>query len=500
MLPTIIEMALPVTIVLLLLGMAVAIAVVKGNGMAKKLTLWGHIVAFALSLVMLVVTMGAEPISLAIGAEPWNFYVLVGPLDAFMVSLIVGVSLLIMWASVTMIDHDVEEKRIPLYYALMCVLIATLCGVVIFENFFNIFLMVEFSSFAAAGIVIIKNKPENMRAGLKYLTLSILGSSFILMGIITLYFLTDSLSLTGVYAGLSQNFISNESTVRNALMFITIGIALKSALFPLHIWLPDAHGTAPSPSSAVLSSLVLKAYIFLYIKILYKAIGADILQSDEILLLILYVVMLTGAAAMLAGSTMALLQRDIKRMVAYSSVAQIGYIFMGIGMGTQLGLFAAIFHILVHAVTKAVLFLAAGSIIEQTGNRMIDKMSGLGMQMPKTMALFTVGALSMVGIPLFIGFNSKWFFAMSMIDAQHIWLLGVLALSSLLNGCYYLPIVVRAFFGKEAREAAEAKMSLERPTKALVPILVLGGLIIILAVFGSPINDYIHMGIERIWQ
>jgi len=433
-----------------------------------------------------------------IGAEPWNFYVLVTQLDAFMVALFTGVSLLILWASTTMIDHDVEEKRIPLYYSLMCVLIATLCGVVIFENFFNIFLMVEFSSFAAAGIVIIKNKPENMKAGLKYLTLSILGSSFILMGIVILYSVTDYLSLTGIYSSLHYTYTGNEYAVRNAMVFITIGTALKSALFPLHIWLPDAHGTAPSPSSAVLSSLVLKAYIFLYIKILHKAIGMDIILQDEFLALILYLVMLTGAAAMLAGSIMALLQRDIKRMIAYSSVTQVGYIFLGIGMGTRLGLFAALFHIMAHAVTKAVLFLVAGSIIEQTHNRDISNMGGIGVRMRITMTLFTIGALSMVGIPMFIGFNSKWFFAMGIIDSHQLWLLGILALSSLLNGCYYFPIVIKAFFGKEA-DAAQGLPSLERPTKDLAPIIVLAALVIIIAVFGGPINSYIHTGIDSIW-
>jgi len=483
---------------MILLAAAVAIVLVKDNAFAKRVTIVAHVAAFALSGVMLSVTSNSEPISMALGAEPWNFYVLVTQLDAFMVTLFIGVSLLILWASTTMIDHDIEGKRIPLYYALMCVLIATLCGVVIFENFFNIFLMVEFSSFAAAGIVIIKNKPENMRAGLKYLTLSILGSSFILMGIVILYFLTDSLSLTGIYASLGQVYADNQDAVRNALVFITVGTALKSALFPLHIWLPDAHGTAPSPSSAVLSSLVLKAYIFLYIKILHKAIGTEIIFQDEFLTLILFLVMVTGAGAMLAGSIMALLQRDIKRMIAYSSVAQVGYIFLGIGMGTRLGLFAAIFHIMAHAVTKAVLFLVAGSIIEQTHNRDIGNMGGLGIQMRITMALFTVGALSMVGIPLFIGFNSKWFFAMSIIDSQHIWLLAILALSSLLNGCYYFPIVIRAFFGKSAEEA-QGSGSLERPAKHLAPIMLLAGLVILIAVFGGPINSYIHAGIDSIW-
>ena len=490
---------LPLMILLILFIAAIIIMALRTNTAAKKVAIFAHVLAFALSIVMLTDSAN-EPIRWMLGAEPWNFYVWVTPLDAFMVSLFVGVNLLITWASLSMMDHELSHTRIRLHYALVCVLIASLCGIVIFESFFNIFLMVELSTFVAAGIVIIKNKPENMRAGFKYLALSILGSSLILMGIIILYFLTGYFSMTGIHASLSQDFIGNENAVRNALVFITLGAALKSALLPLRIWLPDAHSTAPSPSSAVLSSLVLKAYIFLYIKILYKSIGADILQSDEVLPLILTVVMVTGVTAMLAGSILALLQKDIKRMIAYSSVSQIGYIFMGIGMGTRLGLFAALFHILVHAITKAVLFLAAGSIIGQTHNRTIDKMSGIGIHMPKTMALFTVGALSMVGIPLFIGFNSKWFFAISMIDSQRMWLLGVLVLSSLLNGSYYLPIVFRAFFGKEARAAAEINQPMERPTRELAPILILGSFIIILAVFGGPINDYIQVGIESIWQ
>ena len=490
---------LALIILLILFAAAILIMFLRDNANVKRLALIAHALAFAVS-VKLLLDAANEPIQWMLGAEPWNFYVLVNPLNAFMVSLFTGVSLLITWASLSMMDHELEPPRIRVHYALAAVLIATLCGIVIFESFFNIFIMVELSTFAAAGLVIVKKGPANLRAGFKYLALSILGSSLILMGIIILYFLTGYFSMTGIHAGLSRDFVGNENAVRSALVFVTLGAALKSALFPLHIWLPDAHSTAPSPSSALLSSLVLKAYIFLYIQILYKAIGAEILYTDEVLRLILTVVMVAGAVAMLAGSILALLQKDIKRMIAYSSVAQIGYIFMGIGIGTRLALFAAMFHILVHAITKAVLFLAAGSIYEQTHNRVIDKMGGIGIQMPKTMLLFTVSALSMVGLPLFLGFNSKWFFAISMIDAYRLWLLGALVLSSLLNGCYYLPIVFRAFYGKEAKEAAERKQSLERPTKDLMPIFILGSFVILLAVFGRPINDYIQAGIEIIWQ
>lgn len=490
---------LPIAIVMIFFVMAIPMGFAKSGAVAKRLALITHSVNFILAAVMLNTVSDGSLIRLVLGAEPWNFHVLVGPLDAFLVMIFTGVSLLIIWASTTMIDHDLEPKRVPLYYALMSMLIATLCGVVIVENFFNIFLMIELSSFAAAGIVVIKSKSETMRAGLKYLTLSILGSSLILMGIIILYFLTGELSLTGIYQNLTGNYEGNEIAVRNALIFISVGTALKGALFPLHIWLPDAHGTAPSPSSAVLSSLVLKAYIFLYVKVLYKAIGSEILLNSQVLISILFTVMIVGATAMIFGSLMALLQTDIKRMIAYSSVAQIGYIFMGIGMGTRLGLFASMFHILAHAVTKAVLFLVAGSIIEQTHERTISKYGGLGYKMPVTTALFGVGAFSMVGIPLFIGFNSKWYFATAIADSSNYLLLGVLALSALLNGCYYLPILVRAFFGDDAKEAMAAKLSIERPILHLLPIIILAGLVIGLSVFGTPINYYIHMGIDVIW-
>jgi multicomponent Na+:H+ antiporter subunit D len=487
---------------MVLTGVAVILCFIKDNVLVKKIALIGHLVALVLCVFMLVATADGSSIRVVFGAEPWNFYVLAGQLDAYMVTLFVGVSTLIIWASLSMIDHDVTSARVRFYYALMCGLIASLCGIVIFENFFSIFLMVEVSSFVAVGIIIVKNKKENMRAGLKYLTLSIFGSSFILMGIIILYFLTGSLSMTGIYEALMQNYVGNEETVQNAFIFITIGTALKSALFPLHIWLPDAHSTAPSPSSAVLSSLVIKSYMFLYIKVMYKAIGVDIISGDIILSRILFMVMIIGGAAMMYGSIMAILQTDIKRMIAYSSVAQIGYIFLGVGMGTRLGLFAALFHILAHAVTKAVLFLVAGSIIEQTDNRDIRKMVGLGKRMPITMSLFTIGALSMIGIPLFVGFNSKWYFATSMIDSQLIWLLPVLLVSSLLNGCYYLPIVVRGFFAKNEDEPSDSTIippSLERSVRGLMPIIVLAGLVILLALVSSPINDYIRAGIETIW-
>ncbi|MDR2167517.1 MAG: hypothetical protein LBE35_06690 [Clostridiales bacterium] len=491
---------LPILIISILLISAVCLCFIKNVAHAKIFAMATYGAALALAVVMAATIVSDGYISLIIGSAPWNIEILAGPVDAIIVLIFTGISFFIMWASLSMLGHDLEPKRIPYYYALMSALIAALCGVVMFNSFFNIFIWIEIGSFAAAGIVIIKNKPETLKAGLKYLSLSIMGSGFMLMGIVTLFFMagTTTFSMTDLGVYIANNFAGNESSVHIALVFLTIGLALKAALFPLHIWLPDAHGSAVSPSSAVLSALVLKAPIIFYIKILHRVIGIENMLNDPFLSTMLMVVMIAGVSAMMFGSMMALLQKDIKRMIAYSSVAQIGYIFMGIGMGTTLGLLAAIFHILAHAVAKSTLFLVAGSTIEQTGEKYISKMAGLGKKMPITMALFTLGALSMIGIPLFIGFNSKWFFGMAIVDSQHIWLMIVLALSAMLNGLYYLPIVVRAYLGKEAKEAAAAKINIERPVKNLMPIMILAGLIIIIALASSPIYNYIDYAIGRI--
>ena len=490
---------LPLAIIIILIVSGLLILVAKKGSFAKVLTVGSLGVGFIISIVLASVTGNGETIKLIVGAEPWNVSLSVGPLEAFMACLFTGIGFLIMWASVTMIDHDVEKKQIPLYYFLICVLIAMLCGVVFFDNLFNIFVFVELSSFAAACIVIIKNQPENIRAGLKYLALSILGSGFVLMGIVVLYNLTGSLTMSGINAGLAPLIGTGNNSIFYAMIFIVIGVAFKSALFPMHIWLPDAHGTAPSPSSAVLSSLVLKAYVVFFIKMLHSAVGQDFVNADSNLALLLQVILVFGVIAMLVGSVFAILQTDIKRMIAYSSVAQIGYIFMGIGLGNRMGLYAAIFHILAHAVTKAGLFLVAGSIIEQTHNRRLDKMEGLGFQMPVTMIFFTVGAMSMIGIPLFIGFNSKWNFAMSIMDSRQFWVMAALAISSLLNACYYLPVVIRAFFGKEAREKAASTEKVERSFGGLLPIGILSGCVVLFAVFNSAFVSFINVIVEYIW-
>lgn len=479
-----------IAIILLLLVGAVAAVACKNDKTARLI---GFGTTFINAILAIVMTMsGPHETSL------FGLSINIGYIECFMALLFGIVGFLIVWASMSMISHDVEESKIPLFYGLVLALLGTLNAVVFFDNLLGVFVSIELSSFAAAGIVIVKNQTENVHAGLKYLSLSILGSSLVLMGMVLLYVATGGhLSIAEIGNAIQNGGVmaDKQAYVLWAYGLISGGVAFKAALFPCHIWLPDAHGTAPSPSSAILSSLVLKAYIVFYIKMVFGGVGFDLIASTPMRAL-LNVVMVVGVIAMIAGSCLAIMQTDIKRMIAYSSVAQMGYIFMGIGLGTELGLFAALFHILAHAVTKSGLFLVAGSIIEQTHNRDLTKMGGLGILMPVTMALFTIGGLSMIGIPLFVGFNGKWNFASAIVGSGNYWLLIPLSISALLNALYYLPVVIRAFFGQEAKECTEPLGSKERPIKDILPLILLACLVIAFGVAAGPVSDFLHKGIE----
>ena len=482
-------------IVLLLVG-AVAAWCCKNDKTARMIGLVVTAIDALIAVFMTVsVSSGGEQV-FQFGSGFIAQSIRIGKIECFMACIFGIIGFLIVWASMSMISHDVEKDLIPMFYGLVLALLGTLNAVVFFESMIGVFVSIELSSFAAAGIVIVKNQTENVHAGLKYLSLSILGSSLVLMGMVILYVATGALTISGIGAMIKgAGFMGEKSAyVLWAYGLITSGVAFKAALFPCHIWLPDAHGTAPSPSSAILSSLVLKAYIVFYMKMVFGGVGFDIIASSGMRIL-LNVVMVVGVVAMICGSVLAIMQTDIKRMIAYSSVAQMGYIFMGIGIGTEFGLFAALFHILAHAVTKSGLFLVAGSIIEQTHNRDLTKMGGLGKLMPITMTLFTIGGLSMIGIPLFVGFNSKWNFATGIVGSSNYWLLIPLSISALLNALYYLPVVIRAFFGQEAKEIKEPLGAKERPVKDLLPLILLAVGVVIFGVSAGPVSDFIHEGI-----
>jgi len=460
----------PLLILLILLVSSFMMPIIKRVWAVKWLSLFSILLCLVLSVLTLEQVAQAGTFVYKVGhfEAPWGNEIKIGYLESIMSIMFTSIAALIIWASFYSVDHEIKEKNIGLYYTLCGVLLASLLGIVYSNDIFNCYVFIEISSIAASGIVVVKDKKENIKAALKYLILSCLGSGLVLMGIAFLYSITGNLNIDYIHQELVKVNGLYHNTFIITLGLFTVGLGVKSAMFPLHIWLPDAHTYAPSSSSAMLSALVLKAYIILYIKIIYRLFGIGLVSS----LPVLNVVMVLGAVGMLAGSIMAILQKDLKRMIAYSSVAQIGYIFFGIGLGNVLGLIAAIFHIISHALTKSALFLVAGNIIHETHSREISSFKGIGIEMPITMGIYTACSLSMVGIPLFIGFNSKWNFALAIIDSNKILFIAVLVASSVLNAVYYLPIIVNGFFGEE-NVKDKVFSSKEKPVSVLLPELIL---------------------------
>lgn len=451
------------------------------------------VAAFQLLAVVDVAQNGTFRIPIGHYEAPFGIVFRIGPVETAIGLLFALVAGAVVWYAAYTLEAEIGAPKVRYYHALLHLLLASLLGTVFTGDLFNAFVFVEISTLSACGLIAIKDKPDTIKATIKYLVLSSLGSGLVLMGIALLYSATGHLSMEPIRDFLAVHAGENENLLLVSLTLFVVGLGIKSALFPLHIWLPDAHTAAPGPSSAILSGLVLKAPAILLVKILYDVYGAALLEGTVILPLLLGF----GAAGMLAGSLLARVQTDLKRMIAYSSVAQMGYIFFGAGLGNALGLLIAFYHCLAHGLTKSCLFLSASSIIEQTGQRDIRELRGIGKEMPLTMALFTVNALSMVGIPILPGFISKWNLSLAAIESGRLALLLVILASSLLNISYYFPIILNAFFGNANLEG-KVYHSKSKPVRELLPLVLLT-LAVVLAGFASgPILDWLQAGLPAL--
>ena len=278
-----------------------------------------------------------------------------------------------------------------------------------------------------------------------------------------------------------------------AIALMSVGLSIKSALFPFHAWLPDAYGYSTVSSAAILSSLVSKGYIFLLFKIIYRVIGFEVFYNSRII----DILFIFGLMGMIFGSLSAIRENDIRRMIAFSSVAQIGYIYMGIGMGTQAGMSASAFHILSHAATKSLLFIAAIGLTDVSdGSRQFIKLTGAAYRNKWAGASFTIGSLSMVGVPLFSGFISKLLFAQAAVQNQMKMLpaLIVLGISTILNAIYFMKTVIRIYTPVEEYKYEKVIFKdMKIYAVTLVCFIVLN---VFLGVSSQPIVDLIEQGLD----
>ncbi|WP_350343297.1 monovalent cation/H+ antiporter subunit D family protein [Proteinivorax hydrogeniformans] len=407
--------------------------------------------------------------------------------SALLTLLIVSVSAIVVLFSLEDIEHEVDSSKTLSYYTIVFTLIFAMVGITFSNDLFNIYVFMEILSLTSCGIISIKHKKVNFLASFRYLILNTLGSISFMFGIALLYMVTGHLNIVEVNNVIADVWQYYPTNILLAVGFMFTGLGIKAAMFPLHVWLPDAHSSAPTPSSALLSGLVVKVYVFTMAKIIFNVIGVEISQALDITTFLTYF----AALSMIMGSIFAIGQKDIKRMLAYSSVAQIGYMFLGIGLATEFGLAAGFFHIFSHAMMKAALFLSAGTIIYKKNQRNITKLDGIGYEMPVTMTVFTIAALGMVGIPGIIGFMSKFYLGVAVLEAGQSGFIIVILLSSFLNAIYYLPIIISAFI-KEDKSRIKTLILDKIPVTMLIPLVLLGFSCVLFGFFPNLLMDTIE--------
>jgi len=263
--------------------------------------------------------------------------------------------------------------------------------------------------------------------------------------------------------------IANTRVIQAALAFLTVGICLKLALFPLHLWLPNAYTYAPSVVTAFLAATATKVAVYILIRIIFTVFGAvnvfQVLDLQNIL-------MALSIIAMFAASGIAIYQDNIKRLFAYSSIAQIGYIVLGLSFASEIGMAAGIIHLFNHAIMKCAIFMGLGCIALRVGGVSIRDMYGLGTRMPWTMAAIVIGGLSLIGIPMTVGFVSKWYLVRAALEAG-MWPVAILIVLSSLLAIVYVWRIVEAAYLKEAPE--DAAPVTEAPLSMLLPLWVMAG-------------------------
>ena len=422
-----------------------------------------------ISVLLLDKVMTGGPISYHLGgwAPPIGIEYRVDLLSAFVLLIVSGIGAIMMPFARMSVAHEIDGDKQVWFYSMYLLCLTGLLGITITGDAFNLFVFLEISSLSTYVLIAMGRNRRALLAAYQYLIMGTIGATFYIIGVGLLYLVTGSLNMVDIAGRLVEPAAHNLRPILAALAFITVGISLKLALFPLHVWLPGAYAHAPSMATAFLAGTATKVAIYVLIRLLFSVFGAAIsfksLPTSEVMVVL-------SVAAMFIASLMAVFEADLKRMLAYSSLAQVGYITLGIALANVQGLTGALVHLLNHAVMKTALFMALGAIVYRLGAIRINDVAGIGRQMPLTMATFVVGGMALVGVPGTSGFVSKWYLALGAFERGW-WPLVFAILASSLLAVVYVGRVVEAAWFREPSEAV-SKLS-DPPWSMLAPMLLL---------------------------
>lgn len=465
--------------------MAAPICVILRNAFAgwllAMLVTWG---ALAASLTMLVHVIDHGTISYAVGnwAPPWGIEYRIDLLSAFVLVTVSAVGAISMLFARRSVAAEVASDRVYLFYAMYLLCFTGLMGIPVTGDAFNLFVFLEISSLSSYVLISLGRDKRALTAAFRYLIMGTLGATFYIIGVGLMYMMTGTLNIADLASRIPD--LIHLRTIQVALAFLTVGISLKLALFPLHLWLPNAYAFAPTVVTIFLAATATKVAVYVLLRIVYTVFGGAAVFAampiDEILVVF-------GVLSMVGGALSAVWQTNVKRLLAFSSISQIGYMVLGMGLADVTGIAGSTVHIFNHAMIKAILFMAIGCVVFRIGSADLVAIRGFGKRMPITAACVVVGGLSLVGAPLTLGFVTKWLLLQGALDRGWWWIAALIVFASLLALAYVWRLVDAAYLHPPEGRVAEIK---EAPTEMLVALVLLTAANVVIAVDGSLIGDF----------
>lgn len=447
-------------------------ALLAPRGLAWAAAAAASLMSFVIALQMTFMVMGGVQIAYEMGSWPAPFGIAleVDSFSALLLLVITGASTIALFSGRLLLEAELRDERQQYYYAAWLLAVAGLCGIVAAADAFNIFVFMEISSLAS--YVLVAGGPDRraLPAVFKYLIMGTIGATFYLIGVGLIYMMTGTLNLHDMEVRIAQ--VADQAPILAAAGFITVGLALKAAVFPLHVWLPNAYTWAPHITTSFLAACATKVSLYVLLRFDFFVFQGNL--AGHAVQFAAYLMPL-AVFGIVVGSAVAMFEQNIKRLFAYSSVAQIGYIMLGASFVSALGLTAGVVHIFNHALAKGAVFLAIAAFAVTAPSLKLVDMQGIARRMPWTFAAFVIAGLSLIGVPGTAGFISKWYLISAALEqgALGVGIVVVIVVSSLMAVAYVWRVVEAAAFG-EAPDSTAATAASDAAAMSLPVALVAG--------------------------
>ena len=484
---------LPILQVITPMLIAPILVVLNNKTLSWLLSFVGALACLVISVLLIQAVSDGSTLTYFLGgwAPPIGIEYRIDAANSILLFLISIISVIVLIFSYSSLHSEIPEEKHTLFYACFLLCLTGLLGVVATADIFNVFVFLEISSLSTYVLVAQGSYRDRraLSASFNYLIMGTIGATFFVIGIGYIYMATGSLNMMDIAERVSE--LGDSRTVQAGFAFIVVGMGLKLAMVPLHVWLPNAYAFAPTVVTCFLAATATKVALYVLIRFVFSVFNYEDSFINE---LFFFLLMPLAIIAMIAASVIAIFKQNLKKLLAYSSLAQIGYMLLGLSLMSEKGLAASLVHMVNHGFTKAALFMSLGAFILNTKNVYMNSLQGLGRSMPLTSAAFVIGGLSLIGVPGTAGFISKWLLLEAALESGY-WLVAVLIiLSSLFAVIYIWKIIEVLYFSESSKSYSEVSVL------TLTPIWILSLFCILLGINTSLTVDVANMAAEILFK